>query len=179
MTGNGHPESSTARSAWFCFSAKENELWNAQSSTSHWVRGERYQYFGARYYDPVACSWTGEDPLAEKYYGISPYTYCAGNPVNLIDSEGRDWYTNNMTGYYTWFDGNDDHEGYTYFGTKGSVLGEEEYTPSVIPSAGLDLDYDPFANMSSGPDLPGGTATHKYTRSVITKQADLAKEFYF
>lgn len=74
----------------------------------------------------IHCSWTGEDPLAEKYYGISPYTYCAGNPVNLIDSEGRDWYTNNMTGYYTWFDGNDDHEGYTYFGTKGSVLGEME-----------------------------------------------------
>ena len=49
-------ETATARSVWFGFSAKENELWNAQISTSHWVRGERYQYFGARYYDPVACS---------------------------------------------------------------------------------------------------------------------------
>lgn len=29
------------------------------------------------------------DPLAEKYYGISPYSYCAGNPVNLVDPDGK------------------------------------------------------------------------------------------
>lgn len=28
------------------------------------------------------------DPLAEKYYSISPYAYCAGNPVNAIDING-------------------------------------------------------------------------------------------
>ena len=88
MTGNGLTESSTARSAWFGFSGKENELWDAESSTSHWLRGERYQHFGARYYDPVACSWTGVDPLAEKYYGITPYVYCAGDPVNWVDKNG-------------------------------------------------------------------------------------------
>ena len=92
MTGNGLTESTTARSAWFGFSGKENELWNAQSSTSHWVRGERYQYFGARYYDPVACSWTVVDPLAEKYPGITPYAYCAGDPVNYVDPTGEKIY---------------------------------------------------------------------------------------
>jgi len=30
------------------------------------------------------------DPHAEKYYSISPYAYCAGNPVNRIDGDGRD-----------------------------------------------------------------------------------------
>ena len=30
------------------------------------------------------------DPLAEKYYHISPYVYCAGNPVNAIDPDGCD-----------------------------------------------------------------------------------------
>lgn len=29
------------------------------------------------------------DPLAEKYYSISPYAYCGGNPVNRIDPDGR------------------------------------------------------------------------------------------
>ena len=29
------------------------------------------------------------DPLAEKYYHISPYAYCAGDPVNLVDPDGR------------------------------------------------------------------------------------------
>ena len=28
------------------------------------------------------------DPLAEKYYGISPYAYCSGNPINRVDPEG-------------------------------------------------------------------------------------------
>ncbi len=28
------------------------------------------------------------DPMAEKYYGISPYAYCAGDPINLIDPTG-------------------------------------------------------------------------------------------
>ena len=27
--------------------------------------------------------------MAEKYYGISPYAYCAGNPVNLVDMKGK------------------------------------------------------------------------------------------
>ena len=29
------------------------------------------------------------DPLAEKYYTISPYAYCAGNPVKYIDPTGK------------------------------------------------------------------------------------------
>ena len=32
------------------------------------------------------------DPLAEKYYHISPYAYCAGDPVNLVDPDGRKIY---------------------------------------------------------------------------------------
>jgi hypothetical protein len=28
------------------------------------------------------------DPLAEKYYSISPYVYCAGNPIYYIDPDG-------------------------------------------------------------------------------------------
>ncbi|MBQ2091034.1 MAG: hypothetical protein II466_05465 [Bacteroidales bacterium] len=32
--------------------------------------------------------WSTPDPLSEKYYSISPYAYCAGNPVNLVDPEG-------------------------------------------------------------------------------------------
>lgn len=29
------------------------------------------------------------DPLCEKYYNISPYAYCAGNPVMIVDPDGR------------------------------------------------------------------------------------------
>ena len=29
------------------------------------------------------------DPLAEKFYHLSPYAYCAGDPVNLVDPDGK------------------------------------------------------------------------------------------
>lgn len=29
------------------------------------------------------------DPLCEKYYWISPYAYCANNPINAIDPDGK------------------------------------------------------------------------------------------
>ena len=45
--------------------------------------------FGARHYDPIVPRWTTQDPMAEKYFPINPYAYCAGNPVNLMDSDGR------------------------------------------------------------------------------------------
>ena len=51
--------------------------------------------FGARYYLPALPRWSAMDPLAEKYYSVSPYVYCAGNPVNLVDSSGKmviPWY---------------------------------------------------------------------------------------
>jgi len=46
--------------------------------------------FGARHYDPFVARWLSPDPLMEKYYGMSPYLYCAGNPVNLVDPDGTD-----------------------------------------------------------------------------------------
>jgi len=42
--------------------------------------------------------FTGVDLLCEKYYSISPYSYCAGNPVNRVDPDGRDWFVNNKNG---------------------------------------------------------------------------------
>ena len=45
--------------------------------------------YGARHYDPRIARWTVPDPMAEKYYGINPYVYCNGDPVNAIDSDGQ------------------------------------------------------------------------------------------
>jgi len=41
------------------------------------------------------------DPLCEKYYSISPYAYCAGNPVNRIDPDGMYYYDWNTKEYKT------------------------------------------------------------------------------
>ena len=46
-------------------------------------------YYGARYMNPRTSLWYGVDPLAEKYPNIGGYAYCAGNPIKLIDTDGR------------------------------------------------------------------------------------------
>ena len=49
--------------------------------------------YGARQQDPAVGMFTSMDPLCEKYYNISPYSYCAGNPIRYVDPDGRDIYT--------------------------------------------------------------------------------------
>ena len=64
--------------------------------------------FGARYYDAFACRWTALDPMAGKYPAITPYSYCAGNPVNLVDPEGKDIYSfDKRSGTFTIVENND------------------------------------------------------------------------
>ncbi len=46
-------------------------------------------YYGARYYEPELAMWYGVDALAEKYPNMGGYVYCAGNPVKLVDPDGR------------------------------------------------------------------------------------------
>ena len=43
----------------------------------------------ARHYNSALSIWLSVDPLADKYPGLSPYTYCADNPVKLVDPDGR------------------------------------------------------------------------------------------
>jgi RHS repeat-associated protein len=59
-----------------------------------------YTYFGARYYDSDISIWLSAcppklqrrwvDPLSDKYPSLSPYMYCAGNPLFFIDPNGMD-----------------------------------------------------------------------------------------
>ena len=51
-----------------------------------------YGYFGARYMDhELMTMWISVDPMADKYPSISPYAYCAWNPIKLVDPDGRAW----------------------------------------------------------------------------------------
>ena len=44
--------------------------------------------YGARHMTPDVGRFTTIDPMAEKYYNISPYAYCANNPVKYVDLHG-------------------------------------------------------------------------------------------
>ena len=66
--------------AMYTFSAKEKD---AETG---------YSYFGARYYSSDLSIWLSVDPQASKYPSLSPYVYCANNPVKLVDPNGEDVY---------------------------------------------------------------------------------------
>ena len=72
-----------------------------------------YGYFGARYMDhELMTMWLSVDPLADKYPSISPYAYCAWNPVKLVDPDGQEI---------------DD-----YFTKEGKYLGSDNATTNYI-----------------------------------------------
>ncbi len=51
--------------------------------------------FGARYYDPNLGRWTQRDPVAgsiSEPSTLNRYSYAGNNPVNFVDSTGREWW---------------------------------------------------------------------------------------
>ena len=65
----------------YTFSAKEKDSETGLS------------YFGSRYYSSDLSVWLSVDPMSDKYPSLSPYVYCANNPVKLVDPDGEEWET--------------------------------------------------------------------------------------
>ena len=72
----------TVVGAMYTFSAKEKDTETG------------YSYFGSRYYNSDLSIWLSVDPMADKYPSLSPYTYCANNPVKLVDPNGEEMVDN-------------------------------------------------------------------------------------
>ena len=79
-------------------------------------------YFEARYYR--APTFTSRDPLFEKYFWMSPYAYCANNPVKFVDPTGESYSEFDENGNYlrtikdNWW-----HN--TFVGRKGRIVDNE------------------------------------------------------
>ncbi len=59
-------------------------------SAKEWIPafGLNLYDFSARQYDPILCRFTSPDPLNFNYPQLSPYLYCAANPINYSDPTG-------------------------------------------------------------------------------------------
>ncbi|NDV58066.1 DUF6443 domain-containing protein [Bacteroides sp. 519] len=94
--------------------------------------------YSARYMEPAIGRFTTMDPLAEKYYNISPYAYCANNPIKFIDPTGMFYgdYYSGYSGKLLFSDGINDNRVYvrnllveqndlivrdTYIGQRGKI----------------------------------------------------------
>ena len=84
-----HPPFSPAKPAQ---KQAENGLFLGRKFTGKELDEETgYGYFGARYMDhELMMGWLSVDPMSDKYPNISPYAYCAWNPVKLVDPDGRE-----------------------------------------------------------------------------------------
>ena len=152
----------------FCtFSSKKNILVSRENSglKAVWSNSARcsftgkekdsetgYYYFGARYYNPDLSLWLSVDPMADKYPSLSPYNYCAWNPMKLVDPDGMetidDWVKNLGTNQYEWNDNatssENTPEGYKYIGDNDALLRDlninTDYTTKVDRNIGLSPD---------------------------------------
>ena len=122
----------------------------ASSSTGKEKDSETgFYYFGARYYDPTLSGlFLSVDPMADQYPSLSPYAYCAWNPVKIVDPDGReiDEYRLNVeTGELYFYKETDDAEDCIHSGyyTSGGfwVDGDNSFScPKGILSADRNID---------------------------------------
>ena len=80
FSATAHNPLPTANSLTYTFSTKERDTETG------------YSYFGSRYYSSDLSIWLSVDPQASKYPSLSPYVYCANNPVRLVDPNGEEIY---------------------------------------------------------------------------------------
>jgi RHS repeat-associated protein len=126
----------------FKFGGKELDIMNGLNLYDFVWRG----------YDPATGRFGQIDPLATKYYSISPYAYCNNNPLKYIDPTGMDWFTDTDGTYQFNPELNKDNqaeklqEGQVYLGVthqvknkKGNVIEDYRMDGSIM-----------FSNESSG-----------------------------
>ena len=82
-------------------------------------------YFGARYYSSDLSIWLAMDPMVDKYPSLSPYVYCADNPVKLVDPNGEEWLVNE-SGYIKNGGDCNDKNIYSVKGTADDEFGDRQ-----------------------------------------------------
>ncbi len=92
-----------------------------------------FSYFGARYYDSdLSGLFLSVDPMADKYPNISPYAYCAWNPVKLVDPKGREIWIVSKAGARIKYENGMSSEGFDNFTAETILALNKLCTTQVI-----------------------------------------------
>ena len=113
--------------------------------------------YGARMYDSGLGRWTAGDPLSETYWGISPYAYCANNPLSFTDPTGM------------WID--------DYFTYSGKYLGHDDASSDLVRLIFQEKwDENKFMN-SEGEEMISHKVGYDLSKSpfetILTDEASL------
>ena len=127
---------------------QRSTTWNSRYTFSGKERDSEtgYSYFGARYYHSDLNIWLSVDPLSDKYPNLTPYAYCANNPVNFIAPDGRSYSEFDENGNYlrtikdNWW-----HN--TFVGRKGRIIDENGNISQTFRFADPKNDV---ANLKNG-----------------------------
>ncbi|MDR2408010.1 MAG: hypothetical protein LBE13_07860 [Bacteroidales bacterium] len=139
----------------YTFSGKEKQT----------VRDLGFLDFGARMLETEIGRWFVIDPLAEKYYSVSPYVYCSNNPIGRTDPNGMldDWVRNYETDEYEWMDNvtspENTPDGYGYVGANDDdILTDMGVTTNISEqykqATGFGFDGDENIPLGAAPILP-------------------------
>lgn len=94
----------------------------------------------ARWYDSLLGRTTTMDPLAEKYYSLSPYLWCSGNPLRYEDESGDSIavlsFQNNGWRHIALLIQDEDNK-WRYFSVNGDVIWNESYGAVGLPKDDL------------------------------------------
>ena len=146
---DGTPFSATATNR-YLYSGKEFDR----------MYGLDWYDFHARYYDPVTMTTPTQDPHSEKYYGYSPYSFCAGNPVNFIDPTGMDW----VSAQY------ENHQFYYFFSNINGMSDFNNMFGNQSNFSYLGKEYSLNINDSSFELLADGNISHN--GNILDKEYD-------
>lgn len=110
--------------------------------------------YSARHYAPSIGRFTTMDPLAEKYYNISPYAYVANNPLKFIDPTGEDIWI-----YYNDAKGN--QQRFSFNGSNHNMAPKNEFVSQFLEA------YDYNIKNGGGDNLKEAATNKDLTVRVI------------
>ena len=110
--------------------------------------------------------WLSVDPLADKYPSLSPYAYCAWNPVRLVDPDGEE----------IWLPEIKENGDISYVAEKGDTKEtfaqqynvSKEATDAIFENAGID-------KVSKGTRIPGSIIAKSVTNNTGRRYNDVLK----